>query len=429
MSLFSAYCALAGDIAFQPYIHSFTAAALLMKSASRYEQENYISDSVLYKQVSSSLVYDGEKSTKINPCHSYPVTCPNGKSESSDQNKDKTESQSAGEKNQQPGTTAQAGAGKNLKKTSFCGAGGSDDPDPPEDNQDDTTEKYGAECLPVWQDDKSVNTVVFIIETKNLRIPDMSSALGHNTPAATVYINGQPVTFYIRWGFNENADPFLVARGPDWKSQHKSEAMSAPLQLLKFLLELHSSEATKDNAPGASPAGVSGVTVRGGQPMLIIGGDGTMFNLNEHPTLDIPAIALDTQPAPSEAEAVNPAAWSQTSTWSIQVTDESNSFSIELDGISFQDQADTFLWDGHAMDGWRADELGDHLRKDHNIPVDGTIRAINDLPTVPDCHYCNKIKSQNALLKAFWGSLEALMNSEDCPDKLLFKVTVGARPV
>ncbi|MGI9278055.1 MAG: hypothetical protein ACR2PX_00235 [Endozoicomonas sp.] len=415
-----------GALAYKSSVQSFTIAAFLMTGVFKYDLKGYISDLTLHKQDNFVFSSDKEKPTlKKKSCISYPINCPGDKKEGSQKNEGQASEQSGNQKVQQTVDSTKIGT---KKKALFCGSDGND-PDPPEENQDNPAEKYGAECLPVWKDEQSENTIVFVIKTKNLRVPDKKSDSGHTTPAAKIYIDGQAVTFYIRWGSSESSDPFLVARGENWKTQESSdespsdESPKDVLMLFLSMLAQTTPQSTLEEIDEVVPHCVLPRVTRGDGHNYIIWGRNN-FRLANHPTINIPTISLSSSSAFTGAEALNPNGWSQNSIWGIHVTDHNNTVAISLEEITFQDRADTFLWDGHAMDGWRASELRDHLQTDHNIEADGLITEINQLPAIQGCSHCERISMQSKQLHAFWSSLQTLLDREDCPDELHFKVTI-----
>ena len=456
---------LSGVVAYQSNVQSFVIAAYLMTGVFKYNQESYISDLTLHKQESLLFSSDKEKPTSKKSCISYPINCPDGKKEGSQTSENQASAQSD---NQQVVDSTDRGTKNSQGKASFCGSDGND-PDPPEENQDNPAEKYGVECLPVWKEEQSENTVVFVIKTKNLRVPDKTSDLGHTTPAATIYIDGQAVTFYIRWGYQESSDPFLVARGEDWQTQENSDEVPGFLPGFLLALLAQSNPQTTLEEAGEIVHKLGSVlpsfTRRGGQNYILMSENN--FRLANHPTINIPTISLSSSSVITGAEALDPKGWSQNSIWSIHVTNSTNTvtaqerlvpdlsndlqppvckknkvespslpvknkqlpntLAISLEEITFQDRADTFLLDGNAMDGWREAELKKHLCRDHNIEVNCEITEINDLPAVQGCSRCERISMQGRQLRAFWSSLRNLLDREDCPEELHFKVTIKSK--
>ncbi|MCL6269518.1 hypothetical protein M3P05_06135 [Sansalvadorimonas sp. 2012CJ34-2] len=276
-----------------------------------------------------------------------------------------------------PKKTNESNPAEKAAKGTPSGAGGG-----PPDDQQKPEEQTETEYQTVWKDQDLENTVVFSIKTDKFRKWDKSH-ISHITPAAEVCINGKPVMFYIRWGFaRDQPAPFLVAKGTDW----------------------------------AAPDG---------HRYIVIGMDSQpYFKIVDYPVYSFPTINMTLIPDAASASPVVAGSWSQNTMWSVKVTDGNNTGLLALDHIAFQDQAYTWLWDGHAMDGWAVTELREHVKSNHNPETSGFFLTFDQLPVFKDCAVCERIRARNSALETFWASLNTLLDQPGCPEDLLFKVTI-----
>ncbi|MCL6269519.1 hypothetical protein M3P05_06140 [Sansalvadorimonas sp. 2012CJ34-2] len=283
-----------------------------------------------------------------------------------------------------PKKTNESNPAEKAAKGTPSGAGGG-----PPDDQQKPEEQTETEYQTVWKDQDLENTVVFSIKTEKFRRWDHSFA-SHTTPAAKVHIDGKPVIFYINWGYElEKPAPFLVAKGTDWA----------------------------DTIPEYERNGV----VFHEYPSETI-------KLANHPTHLFPSINITLEPDAFGASPIVKGSWSQNTIWSIKVTDDNNTEHLALETITFQDQAYTEYRDGHAMDGWRNTELMMHIKSLHDSDVSGLTLSFDDLPLFRKCAFCERIRTRRTELENFWQSLISLLDQPNCPENLLFKVTIQKNP-
>lgn len=432
---------LAGNSAHYPYVpFAITTAYLLLKNTPQSQiKTNAITDP-LHKKFSYVVTPDKGKKSRL----SHPANCPNGNESASGKSKGQATSQSCNpKKQQQTGTVTQTGI--NSGAPSSCGAGG-DDPDPPKRNQEAGKRKCGAGSLPlpVWQSKEDENTIVFVVKTEKLLLSGSSQETDRTTPAAEIYIDDQPVIFYIRWGEATGTilgpKPFLVARGNH--RQPENSLYSTPKTAIRTLSRLLYNANPVNRMLSQMFADThlatminEAQTIRGQLPQNVWEGENnhlepvhTRFTLEDHPGVCLKNFNIRTNSLVTEAEAPDPEHWTQTSTWTLTVTGEDGADLLSLQGITFQDQANNFLWDGYGMDGLRSGELIQHLQLNHKLKVDIRTTEMEHLPFLPDCDYCQAVRAKITKMKEFWLSLQELLESKDCPDELYFKVIITPIP-
>ncbi|UYM18344.1 hypothetical protein [Endozoicomonas euniceicola] len=430
---------LAGNSAHYPYApFAITTAYLLLKNTPQFQiKTNAITDR-LHKKSSYVVTPDRKKNSRL----SHPANCPNGNESASGKSKGQTNSQSCNPKKQQQ-TGAVTQTGINFGASSSCGVGG-DDPDPPKRNQETRKRECGVGSLPlpVWQSEEDENTIVFAVKTKKLLLSGSSQESDRTTPAAQIYIDGQPVIFYIRWGEATGAivgaKPFLVARKPEEDSPDSTpkttintlsgllyNTNSLNSMLSRVFTDTHLNT-TLDDAQrirALLPRNVWEGEINYLNPVP------TRFTLAIHPTVYLNNLTIESDSLVTEAEASDPEHWAHVSNWTLTVTGANGADLLSLQEITFQDQANNFLWDGYGMDGLRSGELIDHLRLNHGLEVDIRTTEMEHLPFPPGCDYCERAREKNRQIEDFWNSLQVLLNSEDCPDELYFKVVITPRPL
>lgn len=297
----------------------------------------------------------------------------------------------------------------------------------------------------IWKDTESDNTVIFALNKD--RMMDKSYAerqvrSNFRTPAATVLINGEPVTFYMNWCFNEPCgDAFLVARDTRYVSQ-----VTAYEEKLKLFTEIckQPPSTVEDFKLLAS------LEVRNGKPARVCNSKLKPgihdFYLCNHPTRDFTS-DIHLKPEVSD-DSFN---WKRDTDWSLSVTDYTGRVLTKLEDIHFQDEADTYLLDGHAMDAWREDEVINHIRGVHLPPLPATtteeeamkakllqVFELAKLMVLPpeqskenssgiNCKFLPRYKKAAQALHTFWQDLEKILREPDTPDQLHFRVSLSLR--
>lgn len=295
----------------------------------------------------------------------------------------------------------------------------------------------------IWKDAESDNTVIFAINKD--RMMDKSDAerevrSNFRTPAATVLINGEPVTFYMNWGFNKTCgDAFLVARDTRYVSQVTpyDEKMKVFTEVCK-----RPPSTVEDFKLLAS------LEVRNGKPARVCNSNKKPgihnFYLCNHPTWDFTS-DIHLKPEVSD-DSFN---WKRDAYWSLSVTDYTGRVLTKLEDIHFQDEADTYLFDGYAMDAWREDEVINHICGVHFSPLPAAtseevamkakmlqVFELAKLLALPpekskesgiNCKFLTRYKKAEQALHIFWKDLEQILREPDTPDQLHFRVSISLR--
>ena len=262
--------------------------------------------------------------------------------------------------------------------------GGSGGEEPPEQNGAGSRESFGKECLPVWVDPGSANTVVFRIRKEAL-LSSEQEGFQHNhiTPAVTISIYGQPVTFYLSRRAGKDANPFLVAR----PGRPELEETLTPGQIIRMAAQY-------------------GLDITSGQAARLAT---PVF----HQAVELEQIQVQ---APEAANASKPApeTWYQDTQWNIHVSNTEGTLLAQLEGITFQALINVSLFGGYVMDGL----LHQHFQQAHSVPhrSSGQYRQLV-------CDLCQGCRIQYHEMQVFWNQLQVLLSSDDCPEELLFRIS------
>ena len=296
----------------------------------------------------------------------------------------------------------------------------------------------------IWKDAESDNTVVFALNKyrmMNKSFAQREVRSNFRTPAATVLINGEPVTFYMNWGFNEyDGQPFLVARDTRYVSQ-----VTPYEEKLKVFTQIWQ----RPPSTAEDFEYLASLEVRNGKAATVCDSYQKPrihdFLLCNHPTRDLTS-NINLKPEVSD-DSFN---WKRDTDWSLSVTDNTGRVLTKLEDIHFQDEADTYLFDGHAMDAWRVDEFIDHIRGVHFPPLPG--ETSKDAPMEAkkrhafgaamllasheiseenssgiNCKFLTRYKKAEQACRTFWKDLEKILQESDTPDQLHFKVSISLR--
>ena len=296
----------------------------------------------------------------------------------------------------------------------------------------------------IWKDTESDNTVIFALnKDRMMNKSDAEREVRGNfrTSAATVLINGEPVTFYMDWGFNKlNVQPFLVARDTRYVSQ-----VTPYEEKIKVFTEAYQRPpSTVDDFEV-----LASIEVRNGKPAQVCKSDMTLgihdFLLCNHPTRDFTS-DIHLKPEASD-DSFN---WKRDTDWSLSVTDNTGRVLTKLEDIHFQDAADTYLFDGHAMDAWRDDDVILHIGGVH-FPLPATKSEDDEIkarylqlvsvatlmassPEISEkngsgtnCKFLTRYKKAEQAILTFWKDLQKILRESDAPDQLHFRVSISAR--
>ena len=123
-------------------------------------------------------------------------------------------------------------------------------------------------------------------------------------------------------------------------------------------------------------------------------------------------ISLPETAADQESAQVN---WYQNTLWSIHVTSAEGTHLAQLENITFQALIHANPFDGYIMDGW----LHQHYCQEHSLPPPNTGRYRQMI-----CHLCHSCRAQYSEMHTFWQQLQQLVSGDDCPEELLFRISV-----
>ncbi|USE36496.1 hypothetical protein [Endozoicomonas sp. SCSIO W0465] len=334
------------------------------------------------------------------------------------------------------------------------------------------------ETLPAeipYKDECSKNTIVFPVTKQQLSVHKNSTG---KTPPAQVQVNGHPVTFYVQWSTcsSGSSDVFLVAKGPDWVSANREPVPSPEIQkeiqdsINKKQLELAELQTLTEQffaktahlkqtedlellrryigdmdgvfrkflpEDAGSTTDATNYLYRHGSKQVymleLCDKEGGIYSIPEE---EICPVDIQITSSDTSDQDKNP--WQQCTTWSLALTDTDGKLLAEHPYITFQDKADTFLLDGHAMDGWRFDEFKEHIETRNLLKFDSD--SIDDVFTTfnsckkhrdeliqADPITFTRLFKQHELKKLFREAIKTAVEDANCPEQLQFRVSLNHR--